>query len=219
VGRPKIVVDETMLNAAKRLKEVRESAGMNQKEFAEKFGVKPYNYCRYESGDIARMPLSFMEVLRDEYKLSFDWLSGIQDAQKYIILDKYLEGSKKVPVLGNIAAGTPITAQQTLIGYEIIPVSEKVDFCLIVHGDSMIGARIFDGDLVYIKVQPEVESGEIAAIMIGDEDAVLKRFYRAGNAIILKSENPQYQDMIYTKNDFKNIKIIGKAVAVKFNLG
>ena len=88
------------------------------------------------------------------------------------------------------------------------------DFVLKVHGDSMTGARINDGDYVFIRQQPEVENGEIAAVAIGD-DATLKRFYKYGNMIVLRSENPKYKDMEFSESDVieKNIHIIGKAVA------
>lgn len=90
----------------------------------------------------------------------------------------------------------------------------KADFCLKAKGDSMINARIMDGDVVFIRRQPVVENGEIAAVAIDDE-ATLKRFYRDGNTgtITLVSENPAYAPMVFTKESQKNVCILGKAIA------
>jgi len=124
---------------------------------------------------------------------------------------------KKVPVIGTIAAGTPILAQEDIIGLENVSENDHVDFALKVKGDSMINARIFDGDIVFVKQQSTVENGEIAAVLVDDE-ATLKRFYRFNGNIILKAENPIYKDMIFSAKDHKNIKILGKAVAFKSNI-
>ncbi|HLS52873.1 MAG TPA: S24 family peptidase, partial [Tissierellaceae bacterium] len=83
--------------------------------------------------------------------------------------------------------------------------------CLKVKGDSMIGARINDGDIVFIREQPCVENGEIAAVMI-DNEVTLKRFYKNGGLVMLRSENPKYQPLMYTKEDFKQVRILGKAI-------
>ncbi|TLN10128.1 XRE family transcriptional regulator, partial [bacterium] len=118
-------------------------------------------------------------------------------------------------VLGSIAAGTPIFAQQELMGYEIIPENDHIDFCLRVKGDSMTGARIFDGDIVFIRNQPDVEHGEIAAVIVEGEEATLKRVYKAPNTIILHPENPAHKDLVFSGRDAKQVNIIGKAVSFK----
>ncbi len=90
----------------------------------------------------------------------------------------------------------------------------RADFCLHCQGDSMINARILDGDVVYIREQPEMKNGEIAAVWI-DEEVTLKRvmYYPQKNMLILRAENPKYEDLIYTNAELNQIKIIGKAVA------
>ena len=88
----------------------------------------------------------------------------------------------------------------------------SADFCLEAKGDSMINARIFDGDIVFIKQQPDVENGEIAAVVMGD-DATLKRVYKYDGTIQLRAENPMYAPMTFTGEQLNNIRIIGKAVA------
>lgn len=87
-----------------------------------------------------------------------------------------------------------------------------VDFCLRASGDSMVNARIFDGDIVFIRQQPAVENGEIAAVAI-DNAVTLKRVYIEEDCIILRAENPRIKPMRFKKEDFDQFKILGKAVA------
>lgn len=117
---------------------------------------------------------------------------------------------KSIPLLGEIAAGTPIYAEQTA---DVASCSEGIhcDFALRVRGDSMIGARIMDGDIVFIRAQDDVDDGEIAAVVLNDE-ATLKRVYHIRNGVQLLSENPKYAPMLFTLDDCDSIRILGKAV-------
>lgn len=119
--------------------------------------------------------------------------------------------TRKIPLLGTIACGTPILAAENLDGEVDIPKSIHADFALICRGDSMIGARIHDGDVVYIRQQPTVENGQIAAVLIDDE-ATLKRVYIYPDQLVLNAENPIYTPMIYAGDNRDTIRIIGKAV-------
>jgi len=208
-----INVNEILVRAAKRLKELRDATGVNQKEFAEMFGANNTTYNRYESGDIKSMPADLIESISKRFDINPAWLIGFENVDKYMIYEKAYQNVRRLPVLGKIAAGIPILAQEDLLDYEYVPECFKADFCLKVQGDSMIGARILDGDLVYIKQQPEVENGEIAVVLIDGQDATLKRFYRTDGKITLRSENPNYPDQIYTKKD--NVTILGKAILFK----
>ena len=119
----------------------------------------------------------------------------------------------KLPILGKIAAGIPILAQENIEGY--LPYDgNDADFCLRIHGDSMINARINDGDIVFIKQQSTVENGEIAAVLINDS-ATLKRVYFLDNSSIqLRPENPKYKPMIFSKDNCDDFRILGKAIAL-----
>lgn len=119
---------------------------------------------------------------------------------------------RKVPLVGSIACGTPILAEENCDGEVDVPDHVRADFALRCKGDSMINARIFDGDIVYIRQQESVEHGEIAAVLIGDE-ATLKRVYMYDDCISLEAENPQYKPMVYRGEEMNNIRILGKAVA------
>lgn len=117
---------------------------------------------------------------------------------------------KRVPLLGSIAAGVPVYAEETLDATEC-DASMHCDFALRVRGDSMIGARILDGDIVFIHSQDDVDDGQIAAVIIDDE-ATLKRVYHIKNGLQLLSENPKYPPMLFTLDDHASIRILGRAV-------
>ena len=117
-----------------------------------------------------------------------------------------------VPLLGTIACGEPITAVENIEDYVAKPESIDADFALRCKGDSMVDARIFDGDIVYIHQQPTVNNGEIAAVLIDDE-ATLKRVYISDGTITLMPANQKYPPLIYSGEQLNNIRILGKAVA------
>ena len=117
---------------------------------------------------------------------------------------------KKVPLLGAIAAGQPIYAEETLDAADC-DAAMHCDFALRVKGDSMIGARIRDGDIVFIRAQEDVDDGQIAAVIVEDE-ATLKRVYHIKNGLQLLSENPNYPPMVFTLEEYASIRILGRAV-------
>lgn len=118
---------------------------------------------------------------------------------------------KKIPLVGSIACGTPILAQQNVEKIVDVPENIRCDFSLTCHGDSMEGAGIHDRDVVYIRIQPEVENGEIAAVRIGEE-ATLKRVYYQNGTLTLMPANAAYAPMVYTGPELNDVQIEGKAV-------
>jgi repressor LexA len=118
----------------------------------------------------------------------------------------------KVPLIGSIACGAPITAEEHIEDYVDIPRHISADFALTCKGDSMINARIFDGDIVYIRQQETVDNGEIAAVLI-DGEATLKRVRLFEDHISLEPENPQYRPIVLWGQDMNSVRILGKAVA------
>ncbi|MBE6982883.1 MAG: LexA family transcriptional repressor [Ruminococcaceae bacterium] len=123
-----------------------------------------------------------------------------------------LPETRQIPLLGLIACGAPILAEEHIEEYVDMPKYINADFALTCKGDSMINARIFDGDIVYIRQQDTVDSGEIAAVLI-DGEATLKRVQLFEDHISLEPENPQYRPMVYWGEEMNNIRILGKAVA------
>ena len=117
-----------------------------------------------------------------------------------------------VPLVGRIACGTPITAEQNVERIVCVPSKWRSTFTLTCKGDSM-EPRIHDGDLVAIRKQPEVENGEIAAVRIGEE-ATLKHVYLHENFIELRPENPAFNSIILSREDMNDVVIVGKAVGL-----
>ena len=119
---------------------------------------------------------------------------------------------RKIPLVGSIACGTPILAEDNREGDVDIPEHIHADFALRCKGDSMINARIYDGDIVYIRQQDSVEHGQIAAVLIDDE-ATLKRVHLFEDHIVLEAENPQFRPMTFWGEEMRAIRILGRAVA------
>ena len=124
---------------------------------------------------------------------------------------------KSFPLYDGIAAGEPRLMPDGISLYVDATVDIQADFVLKVHGNSMIGARINDGDYVFVRSQPEVENGEIAAVAIGDE-ATLKRFYRYGDMIVLRGENPKFKELTFSGAELQQVRVLGKAIAFQSDI-
>lgn len=126
---------------------------------------------------------------------------------------------KKFPMLGEIACGKPIFANEEHETYIDASADIKADFCLTAKGDSMVGARIHNGDVVFIKEQSIVDNGQIAAVII-DNDVTLKRwyFYPDKKKLILQAENPSYEPFVFIGEELNNIRCLGRAVSFMSNL-
>lgn len=120
---------------------------------------------------------------------------------------------KRFPMLGEIACGEPVFAEEDREHYVMADMDINADFCLTAKGDSMINARIYEGDIVFIKEMPIVENGDIAAVII-ENDATLKRvyYYPNDNMLQLVAENPKYKPLVYQNEELNHIRILGKAV-------
>lgn len=117
----------------------------------------------------------------------------------------------EIPLLGTIACGEPLLAVENIDEHIQAPKKFRASFALRCKGDSMINARIHDGDIVYIRQQPDVENGQIAAVLI-DNEATLKRVYKQSGFVTLAPENPQYPPLVYAGEDINNMQILGLAV-------
>lgn len=199
---------------AQRLTKLMNENGDNTYTLAEYLGVTPSTVSRYCTGDMGTGKPT-IEIIARKYSVNPAWLMGTEGQPKYLIGDI---PPKKLPIIGVIAAGQPILALENIIGYEYVPSNTKADFALKIKGDSMINARINDGDYVFIRQQNDVENGEIAAVIIDGEEATLKRIYKYNDTIVLKPENPNHKEIVFDKKSFKTVNIIGKCVAVKFEL-
>lgn len=133
------------------------------------------------------------------------------------LMDKYDNISpiqlKRFPLLGEIACGEPIFADENKESFVMADMDIRADFCLRAKGDSMINARIYDGNLVFIKEMPMVDNGDIAAVIIDDEATLKKVYYYPDKGkLVLYPENPDYEPFVYIGEEMNTIHIRGKAV-------
>lgn len=199
-----------------RIRTRREQLNMSQEELAKRLGYKSRStIAKIESGenDITQSKIvAFAKALG----VKPGYLMGWEDVpEPTSSLSLHPAKYRKYKVLGNIACGSPIDAVQEEGEYLETDLNVHADYVLKCQGDSMINARIFDGDYVFIREQAEVENGEIAAVWM-DNTVTLKRFYRYDEYIELRAENPMFKPIIIHETDFDSIRIIGKAVACQF---
>jgi len=204
----------------KRIKSRRLELGWTTDELAKRMGYKDRSSISKIENGKADIPQSKVKEFAEVLDTSVSWLIGIDDEDNRSTaptprpIPKGFEPMpkmKKIPLVGSIACGTPILAQQNIEKIVDVPENIRCDFSLTCHGDSMEGAGIHDRDVVYIRIQPEVENGEIAAVRIGEE-ATLKRVYYQNGTLTLMPANAAYAPMVYTGPELNDVQIEGKAV-------
>lgn len=184
--------------------------GIKQSELAETIGLSGRSTVTNWKTGKSNSYMKYLPQIAEKLDTTASYLLG--ETMEMPSNIQKLPQTKKVPLLGDIACGEPILAVDNIVDFVNVPLNINADIALTCKGDSMIGARILDGDVVYIRQQDDVENGEIAAVLIGDE-ATLKRVYKSDSKIILSAANPNYADMVYINGDAANVHIIGKAVA------
>lgn len=204
------------MSISDNIKSLRTQHGMTQLEFGRIAGVSDKAVSSWESGlSIPRMG-------------AIEKISSYFHVPKSVLIDGTNTGSpvppgflplpetERLPLVGRIACGTPILAEENIDDYVDVPKAARATFVLLCQGDSM-SPRIQDGDYVYVRKQPAVENGELAAVRIGTE-ATLKRVYfspESPDRLILQAENPAYAPMIYTgQEELEDVSIEGKIVGI-----
>ena len=196
----------------RRIRELRLEKGLSQEELGRIVGVRRAAVNKWETGQVKNLRRDTIETLSRYFDVSPSYLMGMTDIRRPDSVRV-----RRVPILGSVAAGNPILALEEHHDYIEVDGNIRVDFCLRVRGDSMIDARICDGDLVFIRSQPVVDNGDIAVVLIDDE-ATLKRFYRTDGGVILKPENSRYEPRFYSHRDFKQVRVLGRAVLFQSRL-
>lgn len=183
-------------------------------ELAAKTRIPKSALQRYATGETEKIPLDRLQIIAGALGVSSAYLLGWESSFAAGVPNNIIPVPEtyKVPLVGTIACGTPILAVENTDGEVDVPDHIRADFALRCKGDSMINARIFDGDIVYIRQQDSVDNGEIAAVLIGDE-ATLKRVRIFEDHISLEPENPQYKPIVFWDNEMNSVRILGKAVA------
>ena len=205
-----------------RLRLLRKEAALTQSELAKVLDVAESAVSMWELGK-RRPDYEMLEAIADYFNVDMNYLLGQSDVRNQFRLDfgfdniLFVPNSSSIPILGTIACGEPILAAENIEGDVDLPEHIHADFALRCKGDSMINARIHDGDIVYIRQQATVNNGEIAAVLIDDE-ATLKRVYIGMNSegvvdtLILQPANPRYQPMFFKGEELEAVRILGKAV-------
>lgn len=210
-----------MNNINNLLKERRKQKGLTQKEIADAVGVSEGTVSRWESGEIANMGRSKIYALSKALDLTPAEIMGITDSKENSLPDNVipLTNVSYIPLIGTIACGTPLLAQENIERKILLPDMVKADFALRCKGDSMINAGISNGDIAFIRQQSVVENGEIAAVLITnfEAEATLKKIYIKDTSITLVAQNPNFEPLTFTGEDMNNVEIIGKCVAVLKN--
>ena len=201
-----------------RLKQLREEHELTQRDLANLLGVTPKAISFYELNE--REPSNgFLVKISNYFHVSTDFLLGKSEENKtmdfpVISSNKTVRIAKfkKVPMLGYAAAGEPIEDLNQDVTFFDIDGKYNVDFCITVDGDSMEGADIHSGDIVFVRKQEEVPNGKIACVEIDNSKICLKRFYKTGETIMLVSENPKYSPIVLTKDNCESVRVLGLAV-------
>ena len=195
----------------KILRELRKAKHYTQEELARHLSVSKSTVSMYERGE--RLPSwEVLQKIADLFDVETDLLLGREKLTLPTNVRPFQ--TKRIPLLGEIACGEPIFATEEHGEFVEAESSVRADFCLTAKGDSMIGARIYDGDLVFIQSQPTVENGEIAAVII-NEEATLKRWYYYPDSakLVLVPENPAYEPLVYVGEELNAVRCLGKAVS------
>ncbi len=205
-----------MSELGERIKSLRKEKGFTQSRLMEilrnDYSMKTDRVMisKWETG-FQTPHIDTLKILSEVLGVSVDFLVTGVEAISADNTEDFTIPVKKIRMLGSIACGTPIFCNEE---YEYVLATgenAKADFCLTARGDSMINARIADGDIVFIKQQPTVENGEIAAVVIDDE-ATLKRVYKTADGLMLVAENPAYQPMYFSGDELIKTYVLGKAI-------
>lgn len=199
------------MKIGERIKQRREELGLSVDDVAKKLGKHRATIYRYESNEIDKFPTDILEPLATVLLTTPAQLMGWEEAPLPSNVMP-MPRMNSVPLIGNIACGVPILAEENIEEYVDLPEHIKADFALRCRGESMVNAGIRDGDIVYIKEQCEVANGKIAAVMVGDDEATLKRFLKNGNVVMLIPENPDYEAKAFVGEEIQQLRILGLAV-------
>lgn len=207
------------MNLGDKIKKRRLELDLTLEEVGTIVGVSKSTVMKWETGYIENMKRDKIALLAKALRVSPLWVMGMDevDYEKLPSNVYPIHRRKLIPLLGTIAAGQPIIAEEQ-VEYLVANESDiEAHFALKIKGDSMIGARIHDGDIVFIRQQPDVEDGEIAAVLI-DGEATLKRVYKMPGRVQLRAENPKYEPRDFTDKNCNDFKILGKAVGFQSRL-
>ena len=202
-----------MKSTGERIKTLRQSLSMTQKELGDAIGVKTAAINKYETGTVVNLKRSTIQNLAKALHTSPTYLLGYTEDTRPLPANAVALKDiprKRIPVLGVIAAGAPIMADREYDEAVYVDADSRADFAIRVEGDSMI-PLYQPGDLVYFREQDCVDNGQIAAVLVdGSTAAALKRFYYKDGVVTLASENPRYAPMVFPNPS--DVRVLGVPV-------
>ena len=201
------------MTTGERMKIRRKEIGLSAEAVAEKLGVSPATIYRYENGDIEKVPGKQLEPISKVLQTTPAFLMGWEESNPLPPGFSPLPAMKQWPVLGATACGQPLNRETPDETVEA-PADINADVVFRCVGDSMINTRIFDGDYVFIRLQPAVENGQLAVVRL-DDSYTLKRFYHGDGYVELRAENPTFPPIILRGEEAgpDNFEVVGLAVA------
>lgn len=197
---------------AQRIRELRKSKQMTQRQLADLLYIDCSTVTKWETGK-ANPDFEKQQRLASLFNVSIDYLLGREDSASNP------KGGIRIPVLGSVVAGIPIEAVQEILDYEEITpetASRGEHFALKIKGDSM-EPKFSAGDIVIIRKQPDVENGEIAIVLVNGDEATIKKIQKSPEGIALIPLNPQYEVMFYTNKEIETlpVSILGKVIELR----
>lgn len=209
------------MSIGKRIKQERLKLKLSQDSVAKAIGSTKQAIYKYENEIVTNIPTDKVSKIAQLFGVTPAYLMGWEDENKMVSYPPEARPitRKRFPLLGNVACGEPIFAVEDYDTYISADADIDADFCLTAKGDSMINARIFDGDILFVKKQPIVNDGEIAVVLIENEATVKRVYYDRENGIItLVPENPLYKPMRYSGEQLNQIRILGKVISGQYNV-
>jgi repressor LexA len=209
-----------MTSFGMKLNQLKKARGLTVKDLAAALDVSTSTIYMYMQGN--RVPSTEMlEKIADFFNVDLDYLQGRSNIANRALENRYNASISEasifnIPILGEVACGLPLFAEQNIIGYTCVEKKDRIDFALYAKGDSMTAARILDGDLVFIRQQNDVENGEIALVLVDNDTATLKRLYKYDDKIELRPDSfdTSFYPQVYEKSEHE-IKIQGKVIFIK----
>ncbi len=208
------------INFGQALKKARKTAGLTQKDVYEVLGVPQSTFSSWEIGKSEPDANTLIKLCAMYGIDRFSELGVEAGTSRRAHVGP--TPTKQIPLLGEIAAGSPIFAEENIEEYLTVDADDDGTFALRVQGDSMTGVGIYDGDIIYVREQPTVNNGEIAVVLIHDgfpesSEATVKRFYQYGKTVVLRPEshNPEHKDREITLGKDWHVSIQGKVIFTK----
>lgn len=200
------------MTLGERIKKARTARGLTQEKLGELCGTTKQAIFKYEAGIVTNIPTDRLERIAEVLNTTPAELMGWADTLPLPDNVVPYVPAGRVPLVGDIACGEPILAEQNIVDYVDVPGHIKADYALTCHGESMINLGIMDGDIVYVRQQEIVNNGQIAAVIIDDEEATLKRFHYDGSTLVLIPANDRLAPRVFEREAMNRVRVLGLAV-------